>query len=307
MSKVAVLGMGAMGSRMAKALLEAGYSVAVWNIAESACDPLVELGATKAGSPRTAAEGAEFVIAMVWDDAASASVWLDEQTGALRGMSSGAIALECATLTVEHERNLLRACEQAGIEFVSAPMAGSLPEADARTLVFTVGATPQTFDRVRPLLQAMGKKINHAGGPLDGISEKLIINGKLGIEYAHAAEMVALDMAMRNDTERRLAIRESAPTFSARGIREARFMLAGDETVRVKVDQLIKDISNQITQMETYGVPCPMHRAALQVFEQARDAGYGGQDAVTVMTMHRKQTVPPKQGGAQIELGAKAA
>lgn len=287
MAKIAVLGMGAMGSRMAKALLEAGHAVTVWNIVDEGCAPLVALGATRAPTPRAAAREAEFVIAMVWDDQASAYVWLDPDVGALDGMSRGSVALECATLTIGHERKLFDACSGAGVEFVSAPMAGSLPEADAKTLVFTVGATPEAFARVEPVLKAMGKRVNHAGGPLDGISEKLIINGKLGIEYAHAAEMVALDLMMRNDTDRRLPIRESAPTFSARGIREARFMLDGNETVRAKVNQLIKDISNQIQQLEAYRIPCPMHRAALKVFEDARDAGHGDQDAVVVARLYR--------------------
>jgi 3-hydroxyisobutyrate dehydrogenase len=282
MAQIAVLGMGAMGSRMANALLEAGHHVAVWNLIPEACAPLAALGATVASTPYEAAAHAEFVIAMVWDDEASRYVWLDPDIGALAAMRPGTIALECATLSMAHEAMLADAFAARDIEFVSAPMSGSLPEADNKTLVFTVGATPEAFARVTPVLMAMGQKINHAGGPLDGISEKLIINGKLAIEYVAMAEIVALMRAAEMDCDRRMAIKASTAPFSARGMREAGFMLIKDESVRVKVAQLIKDLKNQIAQFDAHEVNCPLHRAALDVFERAASAGHGQADAVVL-------------------------
>ncbi len=286
---VAVLGMGAMGSRMAKSLLGAGYSVTVWNIDPKACEPLVLMGAKQASTPAEAAGQAEFVITMVWDDAASADVWLNPVTGALHGMKQGSVALECATLTLGHEQKLAEACLARGIEFVSAPMSGSLPEADNRTLIFTVGASEVAMPRIQPLLLAMGSKINHAGGPLDGISEKLMINGKLGIEYVAAAEMVALMKAGDMDVERRLAIKATTAPFAARGLREARFMIDGDYTVRVKVSQMIKDLSYEIDQFERHGVPCPLHRAARSAFEWALDKGHGEDDSTILAKLYEDE------------------
>ena len=80
--------MGAMGSRMAKALIAAGYPVTVWNIDAEACLPLTALGAKQAKTPAEAAKEAEFVITMVWDDAASADVWLNPETGAMTATST---------------------------------------------------------------------------------------------------------------------------------------------------------------------------------------------------------------------------
>lgn len=287
MAKIAMLGIGAMGSRMAKALIEAGHELNVWNLVPAACDPLVVLGAKQCPTPRQAVEDVEFAIGMVWDDQASAYVWLDPHVGAIAGMRKGAIALECATLTIEHEAKLAEQAAACGVEFVSAPMSGSLPEADAKTLIFTVGATEAAFARVEPILMAMGKKINHAGGPLDGISEKLIINGKLAIEYAFAAEMIALMQVSGMDCERRLSIAEGTAAFAPRGVREARFMLAGNETVRVKVNQLVKDAENQIAQARMYGVPCPMVEAAAAIFRACRDEGFGECDSVVLARVHR--------------------
>jgi 3-hydroxyisobutyrate dehydrogenase len=289
MSKIAVLGMGAMGSRMAKALIQAGHELHVYNMVPSACLPLVALGAKAHATPRQAARGVDFAIAMVWDDAASEHVWLDAEMGAMRSLSAGAVALECATLTVSHEAKLAQAASALGVEFVSAPMSGSLPEADAKTLIFTAGASPAAFAKVKPILMAMGQKINHAGGPLDGISLKLAINGKLAIEYAFAAEMVAFLLASGKDARHFLDIAASTAPFAARGVREARFMLDGDETVRVKIDQLVKDSANHIAQCGECGVPCPMAEAANAVFRKASAEGFGDLDAAALARIYREQ------------------
>jgi 3-hydroxyisobutyrate dehydrogenase-like beta-hydroxyacid dehydrogenase len=100
MSKVTILGTGAMGSRMATNLLNAGHEVTVWNRDSSKLPPLAERGARTATSPRSAVKGAEYVISMVRDDEASRHVWLGEDTGALAGMSQEALAIESSTLTV---------------------------------------------------------------------------------------------------------------------------------------------------------------------------------------------------------------
>ena len=97
--KIAFLGLGAMGSRMAMNLLKAGYDVTVWNRTLKATDELVTLGANRAVTPAAAAAEADIVISMVSDDEASKSVWLDDKTGALHQMKSGAIAIESSTLS----------------------------------------------------------------------------------------------------------------------------------------------------------------------------------------------------------------
>ena len=99
MSKVAFLGLGAMGSRMALNLLKAGHELTVWNLTPEAAKKLAASGAKAAATPREAAEGNDFIIAMVSNDEASRHVWLDRSNGALAGAKAGAIAIESSTLT----------------------------------------------------------------------------------------------------------------------------------------------------------------------------------------------------------------
>jgi 3-hydroxyisobutyrate dehydrogenase-like beta-hydroxyacid dehydrogenase len=137
MTKVTVLGLGAMGSRMAANLLKAGHAVTVWN--RSPAKTLVTAGAQLAASPKAAAQGADFVIAMVRDDDASRDLWLSPETGAFAGLSQGAVAIESSTLTANWARTLGEEAKQRGLTFLEAPVAGSRPQAEAAQLVYFVG------------------------------------------------------------------------------------------------------------------------------------------------------------------------
>ena len=292
--KIALLGMGGMGRRMAQSLLQAGYELTVWDVDAKACWPLCASGARYESTPRAAAAASDLVISMVWDDAAAASVWLDAETGALEAMTTTGIAMECATLSTRHIQRMADQCRQRQIDFVSAPMSGSLPEAENKTLIFIVGAASDVMTVIAPVVQAMGSKIHHAGDALDGMSEKLIINGKLGIEYIAMAEIVALLRAGDMDIDKRMNIMAATAPFSARGLREARFMLQGDYAVRVKIRQMVKDLSYAIEQFEARELPCPLHRVARDVFESALRDGHGDEDATMMHQCYEKRAIEMK-------------
>ncbi len=154
--KVTFLGLGAMGSRMAANLVQAGYAVTVWNRSPRATEPLAAQGARVAETPLTAAQGAAFVISMVTDDAASAAVWLDPTVGALAGLDAGAVAIESSTVTPGWIDTLSAAVTGRGAQFIEAPVSGSLPQAEARQLVVLAGGEPGAFDAAAPILSAMG-------------------------------------------------------------------------------------------------------------------------------------------------------
>ena len=137
--RVAVLGMGAMGSRMAAALLRAGHSVVVWNRTEDRTRPLIDQGATLAKSPRSAAAESEAVLAMVRDDAASRHVWLSPDGGALSAMSKEAVGIESSTLSVAWVRELSSIFASRQVPFLDAPVVGTRAQADNAALIHLVG------------------------------------------------------------------------------------------------------------------------------------------------------------------------
>ncbi|MFN4295119.1 MAG: NAD(P)-dependent oxidoreductase, partial [Thermoflexales bacterium] len=183
MQHIAVLGLGIMGSGIARNLFKAGYVIHVYNRTAEKARPLLEAGAQWADSPREAAARADVVISIVGDDTASRAMWLGDQ-GALNGMRANAVGVEASTLSVEWVRALHQLAQGRGLAFVDAPVTGSRVAAANGTLTFLVGAHPDALERVRPTLERCGSTILHLGPPTSGAIFKLINNMMAAVHIA---------------------------------------------------------------------------------------------------------------------------
>ncbi|HEX4310055.1 MAG TPA: NAD(P)-dependent oxidoreductase, partial [Acidobacteriaceae bacterium] len=201
--RVAVLGMGAMGSRMAISLLRAGHSVVVWNRTPDRTKPLIEQGATAATSPFEAAKHADLVLSVVRDNEASRRVWLSPDDGALKSMSDKAIGVESSTLTPNWTRELASAFAARGVPFLDAPVVGTRAQADTVTLIHLVGGDASTLARAQPVLSAIGNVAHHVGAAGSGAALKLLVNALLAIQVATIGEL--LGAAERLGLDRRRA------------------------------------------------------------------------------------------------------
>ena len=160
---VAVLGLGAMGSRMAQRLLAAGWPVVVYNRTPGRAEALRAAGARWADTPREAAAQADVVISMVSDAAASAQLWLDPTQGAAEGLRAGAVAVEASTLTPAAIRALWPALAARGAALVDAPGVGSRPQAEAGALVSLASGPDDALDRITPILSAYSGTVRRCG------------------------------------------------------------------------------------------------------------------------------------------------
>jgi 3-hydroxyisobutyrate dehydrogenase len=142
---VAVIGLGAMGSRLAHNLLNAGYTVVVHNRTSEKAQPLVDRGAAFVTTPRAAAEQSDVVLSMVTDNEISRQLWLAAETGAIFGLTPDKIAIEMSTLTVDWVRELGAAITQTEAGFLDAPVVGSRPQAEAGKLNFASGWTSRNL------------------------------------------------------------------------------------------------------------------------------------------------------------------
>lgn len=176
MTKIAFLGLGAMGSRMAPHLIAAGHELVVWNRDAVKAAPPVAIGAKSASSPRQAVRDAEFVIAMLRDDEASRRMWFADEDGALAAMTAQATAIECSTLSLRWIGELALQCRARNVPFLDAPLAGSRPQAEARQLIFMAGGETADLRRAEPLLLAMGAALHHVGPTGSGMALKLALN-----------------------------------------------------------------------------------------------------------------------------------
>jgi 3-hydroxyisobutyrate dehydrogenase len=282
--KIAFLGLGAMGGRMAANLMKAGHDLTVWNRSADRAGPLVAVGAKLAGTPKAAAMGADIVIAMVRDDAASAEIWQNPESGAFAGMRAEAIAVESSTLTVAHIRQLAEAAEARGLRFLDVPLAGSRPQAEAGQLIFLAGGEAETLAEAQTALLAMGGAIHHAGGVGAGAAVKLAVNALFGIQVAALAEVMGLLAANGVNGAKAAEIIGATPVASPAANAAVASMLAGAFAPMFPVELVEKDFAYVQAATPT---GTPMSDAARGVMQRAMAAGLGNQNLTGIVRLYQ--------------------
>ncbi len=286
MSRITVLGMGAMGSRIAANLLGQGHAVTVWNRSAEKTLPLVKVGAEVARSPREAVKSAEFVMTMVRDDEASRWVWLDGEVGALAGMGEGAIALESSTLTVEWTRKLAEHCSGSNIAFLDAPVAGSRPQAEAAQLIYLVGGEEATFNRVQPILSTLGSAVHHAGTVGSGMAIKLAVNALFGIQAAAMGELIGFMQRCGLDSARAVDILTATPVCSPAAKALASGMMARQFAPMFPIELVEKDLGYLAATAHGQQADVPIGSAARQIFQKALAEGYAADNITGIVQLY---------------------
>jgi 3-hydroxyisobutyrate dehydrogenase len=275
MTRVAILGLGAMGSRVARNLIKAKYTVTVWNRDLAKANPLAAEGAAIARTPRAAVANADFVLSMVRDDDASRSVWLAAETGALPAMLQQSVAIEMSTLSVSWVKELAAEARGHGIEFLDAPVVGSRPQAEARQLIFIAGGDADTLARAEPVLKDLGSAVHHAGPNGAGAALKLAVNALFAVQVAAVAELVALVGEHGVGRERAAEIIGGTPVASAAAKGAMQSMLAGAFAPMFPVRLVEKDLRYAEQLCSAPELSLPMVHAARAAMQQAIKAGYG--------------------------------
>lgn len=194
MTQIAFIGLGNMGAPMAANLLKAGYQLAVFDLVPEAVARLEQAGARAAASAADAAAGAQVVISMLPAGQHVKGLYLGE--GALLdAVGPDALLIDCSTIDAQTARELAAAAGQRGLAMLDAPVSGGVAGAEAGTLTFIVGGEAAALERARPILEAMGKKIFHAGGAGAGQVAKMCNNMLLGILMTGTAEALNLGVA----------------------------------------------------------------------------------------------------------------
>ncbi|MFM0100700.1 3-hydroxyisobutyrate dehydrogenase [Paraburkholderia nemoris] len=196
--KIAFIGLGNMGSPMAHSLLKAGHSLTVYDLSEHAVQLVVDAGGVAAVSPRAAVKDAECVVTMLPASAHVRSV-LTGSEGILAGVAPGVTIIDSSTIDPASVKEFASLSAAQGNPFVDAPVSGGTGGAAAATLTFMVGGERGTFDKVRPVLEAMGKNIVHCGEVGTGQIAKICNNLVLGITMAGVSEAMSLGSALGID------------------------------------------------------------------------------------------------------------
>lgn len=272
---IAFLGLGAMGTRMAQRLLDAGHSITVWNRTPSAADALVESGARRAATPRQAVVDADVVVAMVRDDEASRQVWLGDD-GAAAALGAGTLALDASTLTPEWTRELSTALTAQGAAFVEAPVVGSRPQAEAGQLICLVGGPKAEVDRATPILQAFAGRVVHLGEVGLGAVAKLAVNAFFATQVAAAAETVQFLRNAGIEDERWLDLFSNLPVVAPPIAGTMKGMALGQFPPMFPIELVEKDLGYFVRSAGAHGIPSPVTDTIRGLYAKAIDAGHGG-------------------------------
>jgi len=290
MARVAMIGLGRMGSGMAGRLLSAGHEVVVANRTPERAAALVAAGAELAASPAEACAGAEAVIVMVSDDEASRSVW-DGAHGALAGLAPGALAIECSTLSSDRVRELASAAGAAGLRYVDAPVTG-LPEAAAAgRLTLLVGADAADLEAARPFLEPLAEEIVHFGPVGSGTAYKLIVNLIGAVQIAGVAEGLALAERAGLDLEQVVAALALGQAASPQVVRNSRRMAASDHNEFVVFSGRLrrKDAAYAMALAAELGVGAPFGQVALDGLDELLASGHGDANESAIIEVARRR------------------
>ncbi|MCW1969455.1 MAG: NAD(P)-dependent oxidoreductase [Anaerolineae bacterium] len=276
--KIAVIGLGIMGGGIAKNILKAGYDLTVHNRTRAKADEICAAGAKWADTPRLAATGADVVISVIGDDAASKATWLGEN-GAFAAMPAHSIAIECSTLSAEWMREWLATAAAQQIGTIDAPLAGSKDAAAAGTLRLLIGAETEVLDRAMPLLKAFSAEQIHFGGPGTGAFYKLINNMWAASQVMALAEgLVLAEKAGLNMDAVLKAVNIGASSSPIVKGKAAQIVDRSYDNVNFALRWMHKDVSYALRAADEAGATLPSIAITREVLRMALQRGWGDLD-----------------------------
>jgi 3-hydroxyisobutyrate dehydrogenase len=287
MTTFAVLGLGRMGSGIARRLLATGHRVQVFNRTASRAAALEAAGAHRFATPREACIGASAIVSMVSDDSASREVWLGTH-GALAGaVAPATLVIECSTLSHDWVLELSAESRRRGLRYIDAPVTG-LPESELTVLA---GASAEDLAVAMPRLSAFSSRVIHFGPIGAGTAYKLLVNMLGAVQIASAAEAMALAEKAGLDPQRVADALGSGQAASPQVIRNARRMAQGDHenpvifTPRLRV----KDVEYALSLARKLEVGTPFGALAAEAFRELCALGRGEVNESAVIEVARLQ------------------
>jgi 3-hydroxyisobutyrate dehydrogenase-like beta-hydroxyacid dehydrogenase len=280
--KVAFLGLGIMGSRMAANLCRAGFEVHAWNRTRARAEELAaDHGAIVADTPAQAAAAAGIAITMVVDSPEVEAV-LFGSDGAAEGLRDGGLAIDMSTIAPSASRAIADRLRNQGTSLLDAPVTGSKPKAEDATLTIMAGGDAAEFERAKPLFEAMGKLVLHVGPQGHGSMVKLINNTVAAVNTAAVAEGIAVGRRAGLDLDKLIEVIGAGSGASAMLDLKAQPIIERDYKPLFKLGHMLKDVRHCLAEAEALGVPMRVSAATETLYAEADDAGRYDDDFAAV-------------------------
>lgn len=275
--KIAFLGLGIMGSRMAERLIRAGFELTVWNRTPGKTEGLKKWGAKEAASPKEAAAGVDVAITMLADPASVEQVAL-RKDGLLEGLKKGSLYIDMTTVSPETSRKLGAACAERGVAFLDAPVTGSKPAAASGELLLMVGGDASVLERARPVLQPMSKKIVHMGPVGQGSLMKLVNNLSMAGAMATFFEGFILGKRGGLSGEAILDVLTSGALASPLLRSKGEAILKDNFEPLFSLKHMAKDVHLAVEEAQRERLEAPLSRLLDGLFQEAQRRSFGDED-----------------------------
>lgn len=287
--RIGFLGLGDMGQAIVPRLLAAGHAVAGWNRTKEKAAPLREIGMVWADTPREAARQSEVVCSMVTGSAAVRRLALGED-GVITGLGKGAVYLDMSTIDPDTSRAIAAEFAKAGLTMLDSPISGSTLTVGQGQASLMVAGDRAAFERVKPVLLAIGPKVSYIGAQGLAVQLKVALNMTLVIEVIGFCEGVAL--AEKGGVPREVAVDAFLKSVVASPVLNYRAPLLleghisdatyGDVNLQQKDMELALDLGRKM------GVPVPLGAAANEMLNACRGLGLAHHDFVVVYEVYRR-------------------
>jgi 3-hydroxyisobutyrate dehydrogenase-like beta-hydroxyacid dehydrogenase len=286
--KIGFVGLGDMGRAIVPRLLAAGHAVMGWNRSKGKAESLCKQGMRWAETPREAAREAEVVFSIVTDGEAVKSVALGEN-GIIAGLRKDAVYLDMSTIAPETSREVAGTFARAGLTMLDAPVSGTTRTLAEGNASLMVGGDKAAFERVQPVLLAIGPKVTYIGAQGQAVQIKVALNMALVIQVIGFCEAVAL--AEKGGVPREVAVNAMLKSVIASPViaYRAPLILEGriSDATYGNVGLQQKDMLLALDLGRKQGVPVPLGAAANEMLNACRGLGLEEHDFVVVYEVYR--------------------
>lgn len=281
--KLGWIGLGNMGNPMVKNLLNAGFEVTVHNRTKEKESQSIEAGASSANSLQELMENCDVVLTMLSDDAAVKEVF-DGPSGLLNRESPGKIIINMSTVSPATSRYLATNCSKREVTFIDAPVSGSVKPAQDGTLVILVGSTAESYEKVKPIFDVLGKISIHVGAAGVASSAKLAINYLLGLNLQGLAETIIF--AENNGVSKEDMLNIINEGACGNGITKIKStsILEDSYPAAFALKHLVKDLGLA----KEAGLNTPLIEPLFDSYTAAQYEGLGDQDVMAIIQSLRK-------------------
>ena len=263
-TRLGFIGIGNMGSRMAKRLLDHGYQLVAYNRSREAADALVRYGATVADGISELAAEADVILSSLTNDEAVKSVYTGPK-GVFAHLRRGSAVIEMSTVLPATSRQLYELSREAGVKCLDSPVSGSTPSAEEGTLTLFCGGDEELFQAAQPIFSSIAGQNFYLGGSGSGTAMKLVANTLLGVGMQAIAESVALGQKEGLDRHRLLDVLSHTAVVAPAHLGKLSRADRGDYSPQFAIRLMNKDFGLVLATAAASRVPMPATAAAFQM------------------------------------------